>query len=136
MATRAKTFSYAVSLDRDWAATSDEGGPPLPAENAWSPEHLLLAGLARCSLTSLGFHARRDGLELSSSADASAKVTRREEDGRYAFVEIGIHADVTLTPAPANVRELLAKAERDCFVGASLTVEPRYSWTVNGEEVR
>ncbi|MBA2298177.1 MAG: OsmC family protein [Actinobacteria bacterium] len=136
MATRAKTFSYAVSLDRDWAATSDEGGPPLPVENAWSPEHLLLAGLARCSLTSLGFHARRDGLELSSSADASAQVTRREEDGRYAFVEIGIHADVTLTPAPANVRELLAKAERDCFVGASLTVEPRYSWTVNGEEVR
>ncbi len=63
-------------------------------------------------------------------------MTRREEDGRYAFVEIGIHADVTLTPAPANVRELLAKAERDCFVGASLTVEPRYSWTVNGEEVR
>jgi hypothetical protein len=34
------------------------------------------------------------------------------------------------------VRELLARAERDCFVGASLTVKPRYSWTVNGEELR
>ena len=28
--------------------------------------------------------------------------------------------------------ELLAKAERDCFVGASLTAKPSYRWTVNG----
>ena len=136
MATRAKTFSYAVSLDRDWTASSDDGGPPLPNEEGWSPEHLVLAGLARCSLTSLGYHAKRDGLELASSADASAKVTKREEDGLYAFVEIDVRADVTLTPAPRDVRELLARAERDCFVGASLTVKPLYSWTVNGEEVR
>jgi hypothetical protein len=26
--------------------------------------------------------------------------------------------------------ELLAKAERDCFIGASLTVKPTYAWTV------
>jgi organic hydroperoxide reductase OsmC/OhrA len=136
MATRAKTFSYAVSLDRDWAASSGEGGPALPAEEGWSPEHLVLAGLARCSLKSLGYHARRDGLELTSSADATATVTKRESDGRYAFVEVDVRADVALSPAPPDVRELLAKAERDCFVGASLTVAPRYSWTVNGEEVR
>ena len=136
MATRAKTFSYAVSLDREWTATSGEGGSPLPAEEAWSPEHLVLAGLVRCSLTSLGYHATRDGLELASSGDASATVTRRDDDGRYAFVEIGVRADVQLSPTPPNVRELLARAERDCFVGASLTVSPSYSWTVNGEEVR
>ena len=136
MGTRAKIFSYAVTLDRDWTAACDDGGPPLPTEEGWSPEHLVLAGLARCSLTSLGYHARRDGLELVSSADASGKVTRREEDGIYAFVEIDVRADVTLSPAPDDVRELLARAERDCFVGASLTVKPLYSWTVNGEEVR
>ncbi len=136
MATRAKTFSYAISLDRDGRATSDGGGSALPDEEAWSPEHLVLAGLARCSLTSLGYHARRDGLELTSRADASATVTRRETDGRYAFVEIGVRADVTLSPVPPDVLELLARAERDCFVGASLTVKPLYSWTVNGEEVR
>jgi organic hydroperoxide reductase OsmC/OhrA len=134
--TRAKTFTYAVSLDRNWTAACDDGGPPLPTEEGWSPEHLVLAGLARCSLTSLDYHARRDGLKLASSADASGKVTRREEDGIYAFVEVDVRADVTLSPAPPNVRELLARAERDCFVGASLTVKPRYSWTVNGEELR
>ena len=30
---------------------------------------------------------------------------------------------------------LLEKAERDCFVGASLTARPRYTWLVNGREV-
>ena len=135
MATQAKTFSYAVSLDPGGAATSDDGGSPLPNEEAWSPEHLVLAGLARCTLTSLAYHARRIGVESGGSADASGEVTQRTTDGRYAFVRLKVDLDVTLEPAPANVRELLSKAERDCFVGASLTAKPRYRWTVNGEEV-
>lgn len=136
MAIRARTFTYAVALDRDGTATSDEGGTPIEAERAWSPEHLVLAGLVRCSLTSLGHHAKADGIGVEASAEATAAVTRREEDGRYAFVQIEIRADLTLSPAPENVRELLARAERDCFVGASLTIKPVYSWTVNGEEIR
>ena len=57
----------------------------------------------------------------------------RDTDGRYAFVRIEVEIDVTLEPEPPAVRELLAKAERDCFVGASLTAKPDYRWTVNGE---
>jgi len=132
---RARTFTYAVSLDREWTATSDEGGAPIPREDAWTPEHLLLAGLARCTLTSLRHHAKLRGLEVTASAEASGKVTKRESDERYAFVEIEVDLDVSLDPAPEDVRELLAKAERDCFVGASLTVKPDYRWTVDGEEI-
>ena len=33
---------------------------------------------------------------------------------------------------PAELAALLAKAERDCFVGASLKPSPRYRWRVNG----
>jgi hypothetical protein len=62
-------------------------------------------------------------------------VTQRDTDGRYAFVRVRVELDVTLEPRPANVRELLSKAERDCFVGASLTAKPRYRWTVDGEEI-
>lgn len=130
----ARTFEYAVSLDREWTARSGEGGPPIPADDAWAPEHLVLAGLMRCTLMSLRFHAR-DGIEVTASADASGTVTRRESDGRYAFARIAVDLDVTLEPSPENVRELLAAAERDCFVGASLTVAPEYRWVVNGEEV-
>jgi organic hydroperoxide reductase OsmC/OhrA len=135
VATQAKTFSYAVSLDRDWTATSDEGGSPLANEEAWSPEHLVLAGLARCTLTSLRYHASRLGVEIAGSADARGEVTQRDTDGRYAFVRLKVELDVVLEPTLENVRELISKAERDCFVGASLTAKPRYRWTVNGEEL-
>ena len=136
MAIRARTFTYAVSVDADGAATSDESGEPLEIDAAWSPEHLVLLGLVRCSLTSLRYHAKAAGIEVEASGDASAVVTRRAEDGRYAFVEVGVRAEVKLSPPPRSPRELLALAERDCFVGASLTAAPAYSWTVNGEEVR
>jgi organic hydroperoxide reductase OsmC/OhrA len=131
----AKTFSYAVSLDADGDARSDDGGSVLEHDEAWSPEHLVLTGLARCTLTSLRYHARRSDVVATGSANASGTVTQRETDGRYAFVRVRVELDVTLEPAPPNVRELLAKAERDCFVGASLTTKPRYGWTVNGEEI-
>jgi uncharacterized OsmC-like protein len=124
-----------VTVDRDWAAASDRGGTPIPAEDAWTPEHLVLAGLARCTLKSLGYHAQRDGIHVTGGADASGEVTQRDKDGRYAFVRIKVELDVTLEPAPPSVRELVAKAERDCFVGASLTAKPRYRWTVNGEDL-
>jgi uncharacterized OsmC-like protein len=135
MSVAAKSFSYAVSLDRDWTGRSDKGGTPIADEEAWSPEHLVLAGLARCTLTSLRYHARRAGIEIGGSAEAQGEVTQRDTDGRYAFVRIKVQLDVTLDPTPAAVRELISKAERDCFVGASLTAKPRYRWTVNGEEL-
>ena len=136
MAPRAKTFSYAVSLDRDWTGTSDRGGPPLPDEEGWTPEHLLLAGLARCTLTSLRYHAEPRGHRCARGRGRARRPSRRrDEDGRYAFTEVDVALDVALEPQPQDVRELLAKAERDCFVGASLTTTPRYSWLVNGEEI-
>ena len=135
MSAQAKSFSYAVSVDRDGAATSEKGGTPIPAEEAWTPEHLVLAGLARCTLTSLRYHADRNGIEVTGGAGATGEVTARDTDGRYAFVRIRVTLDVTLDPTPPSLRELVAKAERDCFVGASLTAKPRYRWTVNGEEL-
>ena len=137
-AVRARVFEFAVTLDDAWTATSDRGGAALPHDkDAWTPEHLLLAALARCSLTSLLYHTGRAGLTARARAGARGTVTARPEDGRFAFVEIDVDAEVTLGPAPDGeaVRALLAKAERDCFVGASLALEPRYCWTVNGEEI-
>jgi organic hydroperoxide reductase OsmC/OhrA len=134
MSTRARSFEYAVSVDESWDATSDRGGPPLRGadEESWTPEHLVLAGLGRCSLTSLRYHCRRAGIELTSRASARGSVTRREEDGRFAFVEIVVEADVAFDPKPdeATVADLLMKGERDCFVGASLTAHPTYHWRV------
>ena len=132
----AKTFEYAASLDREGRLLADGGDPLVPGES-WSPEHLVLAGLMRCTLKSLGFHADRAGIAVRGGASAAGVVTRREEDGRFAFVEVECSLDVELEPPldESALPELLDLAERDCFVGASLTTKPRYEWRVNGEVV-
>jgi uncharacterized OsmC-like protein len=132
----AKTFEYAASLDGEGRLFAD-GGDPLEPGEAWSPEHLVLAGLMRCTLKSLGFHTDRAGISVRGGASAAGVVSKREEDGRYAFVEVECGLDVELEPPVdgSALAELLDLAERDCFVGASLTAKPRYEWRVNGEVV-
>ena len=137
MSVRARTFTYDVALDAAWTATSPLADSTLESEEkGWSPEHLVLTGLCRCVLTSFRYHARRAGHEPVTSGRAHGVVTKREEDGRFAFVEIRADLDVTVEPAPdaEALRALIAKGERDCFVGASLTVKPDYHWTVNRED--
>lgn len=133
MAPKAKEFRYAVALDRAGRVTAD-GRAPLDLDAAWTPEHLVLAGLVRCTLQSLRFHAEPLGIDFVANASSSGLVTRRPEDGRYAFVEIDVELELELDPVPPGeeLAALLAKAERDCFVGASLEPSPHYRWTVNG----
>jgi uncharacterized OsmC-like protein len=133
MAVGAKEFRYTIELDRTGHVTAD-GRSPLDLDAAWTPEHLVLAGLVRCTLQSLRFHVEPLEIDFVANASASAMVTRRPEDGRYAFVEIDVELVLELEPVPPGeeLAALLATAERDCFVGASLKPSPRYHWSVNG----
>jgi organic hydroperoxide reductase OsmC/OhrA len=133
-----RVLEFDVSVDRERTARSGRGGSAAPAEAAWSAEHLLLAALLRCTLTSLDYHIRRAGLTAVGSGEARGTVTKREADDRYAFVDIEARYDVEVGNPPDRqaLQELLESAERGCFVGNSLTARPRYQWTVNGEDVR
>jgi organic hydroperoxide reductase OsmC/OhrA len=127
---KAKELRYAVDL-REGGELRVEDGTPLHVDPAWSPEHLLLAALVRCSLKSLAYHARRAGIEVThATGSARAMITRRESDERYAMVECDVELDVRLAPEPGpeQLTALHAKAERDCFVSASLSVKPTYTW--------
>ena len=124
---RPKVFEYAVELDREGRATIP-GGESLQPPESWTADHLLLTALLRCSIDSLTYHAQRAGSATQASGSASGRITKRDSDGRYAFVEIECRIDATLEPPTADPAELTAKAERDCFVGASLTIKPRYEW--------
>ena len=131
MAGKSKEFRHAVDL-RDGGSLRTEDGTALEVEPAWSPEHLLLAALIRCSLKSLAYHAQHRGIVVDHAhGSAQSLITKREADGRFAVVEVAVDLDVRLSPQPGEqeLAELLAKAERDCFVGASLTVKPTYRWT-------
>jgi organic hydroperoxide reductase OsmC/OhrA len=125
-----KVLDYAVEVDRGGRMFIPGGAQIDPAEG-WSPDHLLLAALVRCSIESLVYHARRAGHEVAATGAAQGRITKRDEDGRYAFVEIAVAVDAQLTPRTNEVDDLVAKAERDCFVGASLTVKPEYTWRVS-----
>jgi organic hydroperoxide reductase OsmC/OhrA len=127
-----KEFRYAVDLSAGDVVRTEDGAP-LGDGPEWTPEHLLLAGLIRCSVKSLRHHATRAGIEVESAAgSASSLFSRRESDGRFAVTELRLELAVKLEPQPgeAELVELLAKAERDCFIGASLTIKPTYVWTV------
>ena len=137
MAVRARNLRYAVDLTTD-GELRDENGVVLDVPVDWSPEHLLLAALVRCSLKSLRFHAGRKGVEVRSASGTSRTlVTQRESDGRYALVETEAELAVNLVPEPEpdQLEELLARAERDCFIGSSLTAKPTYRWVVNDRAI-
>ena len=130
MQVRAKTFEYAVELDPGGRLTIPGGGQFVPPEG-WSADHLLLAALVRCSLDSFVYHARRAGHTVAGSGSAQGTITQTREDGRYRFVDIQVSIDAQLTPRTTEVGDLVMKAERDCFVGASLTLKPEYTWRVS-----
>jgi organic hydroperoxide reductase OsmC/OhrA len=130
MPVTAKTFEYAVELDGGGRLTIPGGGQFVPPEG-WSADHLLLAALVRCSIDSFAYHARRAGHEVTATGSAHGTITQTDDDNRYRFVAIGVRLDVQLTPRAADVAALIMKGERDCFVGASLTVKPEYEWHVS-----
>ena len=137
MPTRIRQLEFDVTVDRAGDAHSALGGSALPREVEWWAEHLVLAGLVRCTLASLDYSARRAGLNSKGVGSAHGVVTKRETDGLYAFVEIETTLDVDLAPAPEPdaVRDLVAKAEHGCFVSNSLAARPRHRWIVNGQEI-
>jgi organic hydroperoxide reductase OsmC/OhrA len=132
-----RVLEFEVSVDRDRTSRSALGGSAFEREDEWWPEHLVLAALARCTLASMDYAARRAGLDAVGSGQAHGTVTKREADGLYAFVDIESRLEIELDPPPGAdaVRDLIAKAERGCFVSNSLETRPRHNWTVNGEEI-
>jgi organic hydroperoxide reductase OsmC/OhrA len=130
VASTAKVLAYAVDLDSAGRMTIPGGGQFVPPEG-WSADHLLLAALVRCSIDSFAYHARRAGREVAASGEAQGKITKSGEDGRYRFVAIDVSITAQLTPRMDEVGDLVAKAERDCFVSASLTLKPEYAWHVS-----
>lgn len=135
MELRAKHFEYWISLDERGNLSAD--GTPVALQSEVGAEHLLLAALARCSISSLEHFARQKDLEVRASAYAAGTVTRRADEDRYGFVSIECKLDVELTgELPEDeLRKLLKSAEWGCFIGASVKPAPRYAWRVNGRDL-
>jgi organic hydroperoxide reductase OsmC/OhrA len=140
-----KTFTYEVSVDwdRDLASSlSTAGRPtilsgppddfPLGEADRWSPEQLFLGALASCTMISFLAHADHKGVEVRNyTARIDGTVMRRLEDGRYAFVHVHQRPLVVVATGHAEqARELIGKAERDCFISASTSAEVQNDWEI------
>ena len=136
MPTRPRVLHFDVTVDRAGDARSALGGTALPREVEWWAEHLVLAGLVRCTLASMDYSARRAGLNSKGVGSAHGTVTKRE-DGLHAFVaiETTLEVDIAAAPEPAALQRAVERAEHGCFVSNSLTARPRHRWIVNGQEV-
>jgi organic hydroperoxide reductase OsmC/OhrA len=127
---------YRIELSRGGTLITDRGHS-LDVPPTWTPEHLILAALARCTLLALEHHARRESLSAGIAATAHGEVDRRE-DGSWGFTRLDCALDVSFDPLPStdDLQRLLDGAEHGCFVGASLTPKPTYRWRINGVDVR
>ena len=136
-AVKPKAFAYEVVVDRAGRMSAEDEETFVAVGDEWTPDHLLLAAVLRCSIASLAFHARRADLDCVASGTVRGTVTKPDGEERYRFVEVHAEVDVELDPPVEGeaLAELVAKAERDCFVGASLVTKPSYLWRVNGREV-
>ena len=137
MAVKQRVFEFEIAVDRGRTSRSALGGGDLEREDEWWPEHLVLAALVRCTLASMDYSARKAGLDVVGEGRAHGTVAKRDSDGLYAFVDIRSRLEIELDPPPEQsaVRELIAEAERGCFVSNSIETRPRHHWTVNGEEI-
>src|SRR5438477_497101 len=88
--------------------SNSERPAALDLADEWTPEHLVLAGLVRCTIESLRFHADREGIDFVASGSAYGLVTKRGPNDRYAFVEIDVELEVRLEPQPADRDALFA----------------------------
>jgi peroxiredoxin-like protein len=104
------------------AAPADFDGPG----DAWSPEHMLVAAVQTCFLLTFRGIARKARLEfITLEVDASGVVDRA--DGVTRFTEITLRPKLSISAAAdqARARDVLAKAEKNCLVSASLSTPVR-----------
>jgi peroxiredoxin-like protein len=106
----------------DFSAPPEFQGQP----GQWTPEHLLLAAVSACFITTFRAIAEISKFEAAGLAVAvTGRVTRAEDGFRFTEIllqpELTIHGDADRSQA---VR-LLEKAERSCLVSKSLRSEVR-----------
>lgn len=117
------------------AAPPEFGGPA----GVWSPEHLFVAALAACLMTTFRAIADASGLDVLEYSDESSGHLQRGDDRRYSFDVVTLRPRVLINDEAKIERtlRLLHKAEEACLVSRSVlsqivlepTVEVRESAT-------
>lgn len=100
------------------ASPPEFGGP----EGVWSPEHLYVAAIAACLMTTFRAIAEISKLEILEYSDEAVGHLQRGDDRLYSIDEVTLRPRVVIGEDAdlEKARSLLKKAESACLVSRSV----------------
>ena len=103
------------------ASPPEFGGP----EKIWSPEHLFVASVASCLMTTFRSVAARSGIEVLDYTDEAVGRLRRGDDGRYSIETVILRPAIVISSDSRmdRAQRLIEKAEEVCLISRSIRSE-------------
>jgi organic hydroperoxide reductase OsmC/OhrA len=115
------------------ASPPEFGGPA----GVWSPEHLFVASIASCLMTTFRAIADASGLEILSYTDAASGRMILDDDHLYRIESVVLRPRVVIADEDKvdKARRILDKAERVCLISRSVNahIEMEGSIELQGE---
>jgi peroxiredoxin-like protein len=140
-------YSYSTGIEWTGERHGDLSAPQLPDleidappefkghEGVWTPEHLFVAAVNSCFMTTFLAIAENSKLEfVSFSADAKGRLEKPEGQG-FMMTEIILRPKLLIRHARDAERagRILEKAERSCLISNSIKTETRLEPEVSFE---
>lgn len=98
----------------------------------WTPEHLLLAAVSSCFLTTFHVIAGNSKVEvLDVQAAVEGDVSHEEDGWQFTGIRISVHATIAREQDRERVLRLIDKAERACIISRGLKVSPALTSSVD-----
>jgi len=132
-------YSYTTEVEWTGERRGDLSAPHLPDlevdappefkghEGVWTPEHLFVAAVNSCFMTTFLAIAENSKLEfVSFSADAKGKLEKLEGQG-FIMTEVVLRPKLLVSHARDLERagRILEKAEKNCLISNSIKTETR-----------
>lgn len=122
-----------LDASQDGLPTLEVASPPEfdGPQGVWSPEHLLVAAVSSCLMTTFQAIAAASGVEVLDYSDDGSGRLQRGDDRLYKVESITLRPRVVIADESKVDRtlRLLDKAERVCLISRSveseITLEPR-----------
>lgn len=133
------TYFYSTEVDWIGERRGDLSAPVLPHlqvdappefkghEGAWTPEHLFVAAINSCFMTTFLAIAENSKLDfVSFSADAKGKLEKLEGQG-FIMTEVVLRPKLLISHSRDAERagRILEKAERNCLISNSIKAETK-----------
>jgi organic hydroperoxide reductase OsmC/OhrA len=141
-----ESHEYTIHLDgtgpKTATLTSVDDLPPLgvasPPEfggpsGRWSPEHLFVAAVSSCLMTTFQAISSMSGLEVVEYSDDASGHLIRDTDGLYRIESVTLRPRVVISDGDKleKAHRLLEKAERACLVSRSVRAPVRLESTID-----